>query len=130
MAHKAIVERVENPRSTIYKSGDLGESMYFVIRGFLAFVHRSFLQENVGGIMYGSCCYRRPARYHRYSPRVVVVSTPPAGVVVGANERLVQLTCPSEAGPGAALEIQVDGRLYYVTVPDGVGPGQPFQARW
>mmetsp|Transcript_25875 Transcript_25875/g.79643 ORF Transcript_25875/g.79643 Transcript_25875/m.79643 type:complete len:204 (+) Transcript_25875:91-702(+) len=71
---------------------------------------------------------RRPARYHRYPHRVVVVQPPPT-VVLAPNERYVQLQRPYGVPCGASIEVDIEGRPYYVTVPNGVPEGGLFNCR-
>lgn len=54
---------------------------------------------------------------------------PPAGVVLAANERYVQLQRPIGVPPGASIEVVIEGRPYYVTIPHGVPEGGMFACR-
>ena len=78
------------------------------------------------GMIYAT--HRRPARYHRYGQRVIIVA-PPAGVVLQAHERMVQIQRPYGVAPGMAVEVEVEGRHYYVTIPEGVPEGANFTAQ-
>mmetsp|Transcript_19438 Transcript_19438/g.62380 ORF Transcript_19438/g.62380 Transcript_19438/m.62380 type:complete len:195 (-) Transcript_19438:1866-2450(-) len=71
---------------------------------------------------------RRPARYHRYPHRVVVVRPPPS-IVLAPNERYVQLQRPLGVPIGMSIEVQIEGRPYYVTIPPGVPEGGLFNCR-
>ena len=72
--------------------------------------------------------HRRPARYHRYGQRVIIVA-PPAGVVLQPHERMVQIQRPYGVPAGTAVEVDIEGRQYYVTIPEGVPEGGAFSAQ-
>jgi len=84
----------------------------------------------VAGAMTGAliASRTRPAHYHRYPHRVVVVAPPPS-VVLAPNERYVQLQRPAGVPNGAAIEVLIDGNPYYVTIPPGVPVGGMFNAK-
>ena len=89
----------------------------------MGFVGAAVVGATAGALIVGS--QRRPARYHRYPHRVVVVAPPPA-VVLQPNERYVKLQRPQGVPIGETIEVLIDGMPYYVTIPPGVPEGGVF----